>query len=437
MHTSAAQPERLTKRSFAIIFAVSAAIPVGNMGLVTVLPAIGRSTGIPDFLITGVFALSALTWAFCAPVWAKVSDHYGRRPLIMLGMFGLMISMAGSAVVVGVGLRHLAGPMTIFVLFLFTRSVFGVLGSAAGPASQAYIAERTSVEDRTQALSSLAGSFALGTVFGPFLAQLCVLVFGLTGPLYLFAVIGAAAALVVWKFLPEAPRERREAARPRRPVVPGAPRETPMWRDQRVAPFIHYAFTVGLCQTAQTQILGFLIIDKLKISPVAAQGFIAIAMMFGAVASLLAQWGVVRMFDMTPRQLLRWGVAVAALGSLMMAFSPDYWAVVAGFAISNIGLGLARPGFTAGASIAVGMSDQARVAGAITAASAINIIFGPAFVLLYTRVHPAPFLINAAMMLALLAYAFMSPQLRNAAPRPTTREDSAKATLEKLDEGGV
>ena len=44
-------------------------------------------------------------------------------------------------------------------------------------------------------------------------------------------------------------------------------------------------------------------------SPTQAQSYIALAMMFGAVAGLLAQWGLIRMFEMTPRQLLRWGVA--------------------------------------------------------------------------------------------------------------------------------
>ena len=48
-----------------------------------------------------------------------------------------------------------------------------------------------------------------------------------------------------------------------------------------------------------------LIIDKLAMSPAEAQGFIAVAMMFGAVAGLLAQWGIIRMFEMTPRELLR------------------------------------------------------------------------------------------------------------------------------------
>ncbi|HMP63216.1 MAG TPA: MFS transporter, partial [Phenylobacterium sp.] len=110
-----------------------------------------------------------------------------------------------------------------------------------------------------------------------------------------------------------------------------------------------------VCQTAQGQTLGFLIIDKLDMSPTAAQGFIAIAMMFGAMAGLLAQWGIIRMFEMTPRQLLRWGVAVAAFGNVIVALSPNYWAVVAGYAISSLGFGFARPGFTAGSSLAVNM----------------------------------------------------------------------------------
>jgi predicted MFS family arabinose efflux permease len=220
-------------------------------------------------------------------------------------------------------------------------------------------------------------------------------------------------------------------------VVAGAAKDLPMWRDRRVVPFLVYGFVVAVCQTAQAQTLGFLIIDKLSLTPTQAQGFISIAMMFGAVAGLLAQWGVIRMFDMTPRQLLRWGVAVAALGNLVVALSPDYWAVVAGYAISSLGFGFARPGFTAGSSLAVGADEQARVAGAIAAVNGVNVVLAPAFVLLYERVHPAPFYLNMVLMLGMLAYAFRNKQLRNADPKPATRADTAMATLEQSDEGGV
>lgn len=430
----------LPKRAFTIIFGVSMVTALGNTGLISVLPAIGRSIGIPDPLVAGIFSLSAILWALSSPWWARASDRYGRKPLMIVGLCGFMISMTVCGVVVSAGLRHLAAPMVIFGLFLLARALFGLFGSASNPATQAYVAERTPDAQRTQSMSNLAGAFGLGTVVGPFLAPLFIYpVLGLAGPLFTFALIAAVMLFVVWRYLPE--------TRIVQPVDAPGPevsakgtmkaKEKPMWRDPRVTPFLAYGFIVAVCQTAQAQTLGFLIIDKLKFTPAQAQGFIAIAMMFGAVAGLLAQWGLIRMFEMAPRHLLRWGVAVAALGNLIVAFAPDYWGVVVGYALSSLGFGFARPGFTAGSSLAVGMHEQARVAGAIAAVNGVNVIFAPLFVLLYERNHPAPFLICTTLMAGLLIYAFRNPQLRAADPKPATRADTAIATLEKTDEGGV
>ncbi|WP_309604721.1 MFS transporter, partial [Phenylobacterium sp.] len=274
---------------------------------------------------------------------------------------------------------------------------------------------------------------------GPFLAPIFIYpVVGLAGPLFTFAVIAAAMLVIVWRYLPES---TRMDVRPEDDVddevqVAGAAAR-PMWRDPRVIPFLIYGFIVATCQTAQQQTLGFLIIDKLGVSPLDAQRPIAIAMMFGAVAGLLAQWGVIRMFEMTPRQLLRWGVACAALGNLMVALAHDYSTVVAGYAVSSLGFGFARPGFTAGSSLAVGWKDQARVAGAIAAVNGINAIFAPAFMFLYRHMHAAPFLLNMALMSGLLVYAFLNAGLRNADPAPATRDDATLATLERDREGGA
>ncbi|MBL8770839.1 MAG: MFS transporter [Phenylobacterium sp.] len=426
----------LPRRSFAIIFAVSAATAMGNVGLISVLPAIGRSTGIPDFLMSGVFSLSALLWAASSPYWARASDRHGRKPLMLLGLAGFSVSMLLCGGVVSAGLMHLAPPMIIFAMFLLARALFGLFGAASNPATQAYVAERTPVENRTQAMASLAGAFGLGTVIGPFLAPLFIYpVIGLAGPLYTFALIALAMLFVVWRWLPDS-RPPPEAQRPKRPVVAGAPKDTPMWRDPRITPFLIYGFIAATCQTAQAQTLGFLILDKLEMSPAQAQYFIAIAMMFGAVAGLLAQWGLIRMFEMTPRQLLRWGVGVAALGNLIVALSPGYYGVVAGYAISSLGFGLARPGFTAGSSIAVGIDEQARVAGAIAAVNGINVILAPAFVFLYQHYGPLPFVLNTLLLVALLVYAFRNTALKNADPKPVPREAATMATLEKSDEGG-
>jgi MFS family permease len=427
----------LHRRAFAIIFAVSMATAMGNTGLISVLPAIGRSIGIPDFLVSGIFSLSALLWAFSSPSWARASDRYGRKPLMMVGLTGFLVSMVLCGLVVTAGLHKLAAPMVIFAFFLLARALFGLFGAASNPATQAYVAERTPVENRTQAMASLAGAFGLGTVVGPFLAPLFIYpVVGLAGPLFTFAVFAAGMLFVVWRYLPDRP-VAPEAQRPLRPMVGGAAKALPMWRDPRITPFLAYGFIVATCQTAQAQTLGFLIIDKLGMSPAQAQYFIAIAMMFGAVAGLLAQWGLIRMFEMTPRQLLRWGVAVAALGNLVVALSPSYYGVVAGYAISSLGFGFARPGFTAGSSIAVDVDEQARVAGAIAAVNGVNVILAPLFVLLYERYGPLPFYLNAALMAGLLVYAFRNRALRNADPQPATRAQATMATIEKTDEAGT
>lgn len=438
---------KLPRRAFAIIFCVSLATALGNTGMISVLPAIGRSIGIPDPLVVAVFSLSALLWAGSSPFWATASDRFGRKPLMIVGLTGFMVSMIGCGIVVTAGLRHwaspisllgytISGPVIIFVFFLFARAIFGLFGAASNPATQAYVAERTSREERTQSMANLAGAFGLGTVVGPFIAPLFVLPgIGLAGPMFGFAVIAGVMLFIVVRFLPEGPRPGPPDPQEQPLEVPTGVKLKPMWRDPRLTPFLIYGFLVATCQTGQGQTLGFLIIDKLELDPIKAQGFIAVAMMFGAVAGLLAQWGVIRTFQMGPRALLRWGVAIAALGNLMTAVSPNYWTVVVGYAVASLGFGLARPGFTAGSSLAVELHEQARAAGAIAAVNGVNVVLAPLFVMLYERVAPAPFYLNMAVLLALLLYAYRNPRLRDADPTPVPRADTTRATLERRDDG--
>ena len=204
MSTASPAPVSLPKGSFAIIFGVSLVTAMGNTGMISVLPAIGREIGIPDYMVAGVFSLSALLWAGSSPYWARASDRYGRKPLMMVGLTGFAISMAACALVVAAGLAKLAAPMVIFAFFLLARALFGLFGAASNPATQAYVAEHTPPEERTTAMSSLAGAFGLGTVIGPFLAPLFILPFiGLAGPMFVFSLIALATLIVVWKKLPE------------------------------------------------------------------------------------------------------------------------------------------------------------------------------------------------------------------------------------------
>jgi fucose permease len=245
--------------------------------------------------------------------------------------------------------------------------------------------------------------------------------------MFAFALMGGAM-IVVTARLPEGPVAPV-------PAPAAEPRARSLFRDPRLTPFLIYGFLMATCQTAQGQTLGFLIIDKLHLTPLQAQGYTAVAMMAGAVAGLLAQWGLIRTFRMSPRSLLRWGAAIAALANVIVALASSYQAVVIGYALSSLGYGFCRPGFTAGASLNVDQSEQARAAGAIAVVNGVNVIVAPLFLMVYGFSHPTPFLANAAVLAALFWYAFRNPTLAHAGEAPTSFEEAAASSLERNREG--
>ncbi|MCA1378655.1 MULTISPECIES: MFS transporter [unclassified Bradyrhizobium] len=422
---------RLSRRAFAIIFCLSITTAIGNTGLQSVLPSIGRSIGIADSRVAAIFSLSSLLWAVTSPFWARQSDLRGRKPLMIIGLAGFAVSMVLCGLVVSAGLAHLTTPTIVFGCFLVCRAIYGLFGSATSPASQTYIAERTCPAERTRWMSSTAGASSLGTVVGPVLAPLFIIEsFGYAGPLYAFALIATTMLIIVARYLDEAPIL---ATKP--PLRSDKTARGPRWLRSNFVPFIAYGFLLFACQNALAQTLGFLIIDKTsKALPELpsedllriAQGHIEIAMVCGALASLVALWGLIPIFRMTPKALLRWGAGLASLGSVLVAHSPDYAIAIVGYAVASLGFSLARPGFIVGASLSVPMKEQARVAGAIGAISGVNVLFAPFAVSLYEVFPPGPFLLESIVLAGLLAYACLSPTVRNVGGRVSAEEINDK-----------
>jgi MFS family permease len=439
---NAASPEvrlddKAKGRAFAILFAVLLSSAAGNTALQTVLPAIGRQVGIPDVLISSIFSLSALLWGVMSPVWARMSDKRGRKPMVILGMAGFAVSMLGFGFFILMGLKGLMVPLAVFAGAALSRAIFGLVGSASNPAAQAYVADRTAPADRTNALATMASASGLGTILGPAVAPFLVFpLLTLSGPMFSFALIAGVVLVLVLRGLPERPEEIPD----RVGGALAAPRARVRWNDRRILPFVLYGFLLASAQTVNQQTLGFMVIDKLNITPAKAAAFAGVAMMAGAVASLLAQWGLIRMLRLAPRQLLWLGAGCAALGNLIVAFSPDYHTLVVGFALCSLGYGFARPGFTAGASLSVGHEEQGAVAGAISAINGASVIIAPVLgVALYKWAHPSPYLMNVAVLAGLVAYALIDPVMRRvgdaSAPRQA-RDEAQVVDASSIDATG-
>lgn len=397
------------RAAFVSLFVITMVTGIGNTGLISLMPAIGRELGISDYLVASIFSLSACMWAVFAPFWGKRSDMRGRKPFILLGLCGFIASMAGCGLVVLAGSRGLLGGVMLFIAFLIVRSSYGVLGSASASASQAYVADRTEGRERMRAIASLAGALSLGTILGPALAPFLVVhSVGQSSPMFLFAVGGLLLLVFTALALPADARPQAaeaQAAMPLRALV----------SDARMRPFLIYGFAISSAQAANTYTLGFLLIDRLGKPPAEAQPAIGIAMAVGAMASLAAQWGLIGLAGMMPRTAMRLGTLLVLIGNLSFVLLPGHLPAVIGFAVTSMGYGLARPGFSAGASLAASNRSQGAVAGAISAIAGASIIVSPLISVSLYEIRPdLPFAMLVLMSAALFAYCWRSRPLATA-----------------------
>ena len=409
----------LSPAHFLLLYAAMLVAAAGNTALQSVMPAIGREIGIKDFYVAIAYTWSAVLWVLLAPYWAEKSDHHGRKLLTMMGVSGFIVSMTLCGIALFAGLhRWIAGALT-FSLFAVFRAIYGGFGCATPSATQAYLASKTRRSGRVAALSALSSSFGLGTIIGPAVAPLFVFpVVGLAGPLFAFALIGLVVVTSVALWLPNDRTGRRVghgaamsypslASPPTGASVTAAtaPRrhQRLSWKDPRIRPWITAGVVAGHAQAATLTCIGFFVIDRLHLAASGSEGAIAIVLMAGAAATLGAQWGLIPRLGLRPRALILWGALIAAAGLVGTMLSQDLYGITTGFAAASLGFGFTRPGYTAGASLAVPLAEQGAVAGVITSANGISYVLAPALGIgLYGWHHDLPL---AAFALALVGLA--------------------------------
>lgn len=409
--------------TFALLFMVMLTIAAGNTALQSVLPALGRSLGVRDAEVALAFSISALFWVLAAPFWAHRSHRHGRRAMILLGLGGYATSLVLCGVFLAAGINGWIGGTAAFLLFIVGRVIYGATGAAAPPAVQALVAGSTTREERTRALTLLASAFGLGTILGPALAPYLILghlgrvAIGLAGPAFAFAFFGVAMLVAVWRRLPDdRPDDGSHGAATAYPSIGGQASGASVTAavapeggariaalDPRIRWWLFVGLVMGHAQAMTGQVVGFLVIDRLGVSPVDALGATGLVLMTGAGASLLAQWGMIPLLDLRPRALVLVGLALAAAGCWATGHATTLPAIATGYALASLGFGFVRPGFTAGSSLAVDASLQASVAGKVTSISGASFVLGPSIgVALYGIGHALPYDAAAIACVAML-----------------------------------
>ncbi|ONK21180.1 tetracycline resistance MFS efflux pump [Bacillus sp. VT-16-64] len=144
-----------TKRALPILFAVMFFVMVGFGIIIPVLPFYAEHMGASPAELGLLMAVYSLMQLLFSPMWGRISDRIGRKPVMMIGIFGLALSFFMMAL-----------SSQLWMLFA-ARIIGGFLSSANMPTVMAYVADITTDEDRGKGMGIIGASIGLGFIFGP------------------------------------------------------------------------------------------------------------------------------------------------------------------------------------------------------------------------------------------------------------------------------
>lgn len=143
------------KRALPVLFAVMFFVMVGFGIIIPILPFYAEQLGASPTELGFLMAIYSVMQLVFAPMWGRISDRIGRKPVILIGIFGLAISFFLMAI-----------ASQLWMLFA-ARIIGGFLSAANMPTVMAYVADITSEEDRGKGMGIIGASVGLGFILGP------------------------------------------------------------------------------------------------------------------------------------------------------------------------------------------------------------------------------------------------------------------------------
>jgi DHA1 family tetracycline resistance protein-like MFS transporter len=194
----------MKKPSVLIIFLTVFIDLIGFGIVVPLVPLYSRHFGAHGLVIGAIIAsFSAMQFIF-SPIWGRLSDRYGRRPILLISTAGAAMSYVLFAISCGLT-NHLAA----IGLMVVSRSFAGLCGGNITVA-QAYIADITPAEQRSRRMGLIGMAFGLGFIFGPAIGGLSLKHLGSTGPGWIAACLCAANFLLALFILVESRKPTSE-----------------------------------------------------------------------------------------------------------------------------------------------------------------------------------------------------------------------------------
>lgn len=389
----------MSKPSLLIIF-VTVFIDLIGFGIVMpLLPKYTQSFGAHGIEIGLIISsFSVMQFAF-APMWGRLSDRIGRRPVILVGNAGSALSYA---------LFGYAGSLTgstALVTILISRILAGVCGATISVAS-AYIADITPIERRSKSMGLIGMAFGLGFILGPAIGGLAASRFGMAGPGYAAAIF-CACNFVLGCFILKESRNPDSA-----PVAPRPRLEQILhtFRLPKLGLLILLYFLATFCFTAFETTLPLLLDQTLRYEEhhiyylFSYCGVVAAIVQGGLIGRLIKRFGDPRLIAGT--------LMVVAVSMALMPFAKSAVLLLIVLGLFAAASGANRPPTLGQISIHAPAGEQGATLGIAQSASTLARIIGPLAATALFAVNPSvPYLLAGAVaaIAGLLAWKLLTP----------------------------
>jgi MFS family permease len=368
---------------------------VGFGLVIPLLPFYAERFTASPLAMSALFATFSLMSLLTAPLWGRLSDRVGRRPV-------LMASMAAAA------LAYLWMAFATQMWMLFAARAFA--GACAGniAAAQAYIADVTPPEKRARGMGMIGAAFGLGFIIGPVLGGVIagndVATADLATPCLIAAGLSFAAFLGVVFLLRESLPERLSQRRHGRFVAARAALSRP-----GLGHLLLVFFLMILAFSGMETVFAWWAIAQFGWGPRATGfvffyvGLLSAAMQGGLIGPLTRRFGEER--------LMLTGLGLIAAGLLLMTFAADLSLLLVAVSALALGMGLTQPSINSLISRRAGADRQGEVMGVTQSAGALSRVMGPiaAGALFAGFGRDAPFLWGAVLVATALAIGWRLP----------------------------
>jgi MFS family permease len=401
----------MRKPSLLIIFLTVFIDLIGFGIVVPMVPVFSRHFGAHGLVIGVIVAsFSAMQFVF-APIWGRLSDRLGRRPMLLISTFGAGLSYVLFAVSCG-----LETPATALWLMVLSRVFAGICGGNITVA-QAYIADISTPEQRSKRMGLIGVAFGLGFIFGPIIGGVSLKHGGITAPGWVAAGLCAANFLLALFIL----RESRQPGSVPAGHRPALRQWVHTLTKPRVGLLVMVFFLATFAFSCFETTLPLLVTDNFNLHVVGEDasastviylyaycGIISVFIQGGAIGPLVKRWGEARLIaaslvitaaSFVALPFLR-GDGALTWGVLLQSEGLPWLAMLAVLAALAVGSSLTRPPLFGLLSNLTPDNEQGETIGVAQSAGSLARILGSVFAptaLYYSA--PLPYLVCAVLLI--------------------------------------